>query len=153
MTTILWIIALNWGLPIVGFSLYFLFAWLVLRDFVFDGFYGPFLKFRLADKLEPWHARLWRDWGGVGLHVAMVCRDETERTVKHEGTHLCQQLLGLIFWVVYFGHMGWIFAVQPRKHPYLDCVWERQARARAGQQVDIQPVDWPQGQDDRWPWW
>jgi hypothetical protein len=173
MEIAIWIVSINWGLPIIGFGLYFLITWLVFKDYVFEGFHGIFPKMRLVNKgeiddpIEPWHAKLWKDWWGVCLHVAIGYRDrpgkwddaQVKRGLIHEGTHGYQQLLGLIFWVIYFGHMGLILVTQKikgkpyTKHAYLDCVWERQARKRAGQLVDIPPEQWKHGPNDIWPWW
>lgn len=157
MEIVIWIIALNWG-PTFLFLIYPLVMWLVFKDFKFEGFYGPFLKFRLADwgiykgknypiaevtetkvylrnhlgqsfvvmhedveLLEPWHAKAWADWGGVGLHWFMCYRNRLDkrddgyvvRTITHEGTHCWQGvILGMLFWVLYKGHMLWIFVTQ-----------------------------------------
>lgn len=162
---VLLVVGINWGLTLLSWA-YPLIMGLIFKDFVFDGFYGIFPKFRLAtkedtdDPIEPWHANAWRDWNGVGLHWYMCYRRPHPRTIIHEGTHLWQQFFcGLMFWVIYFGHMLWILITQRikgkpyTKHPYLDCVWERQARKRAGQLVDIPPSQWMHGKDDLWPWW
>jgi hypothetical protein len=168
MELALWIIGINWGVPVL-LLLYPLVMMVVWKDFVFEGFYGPFFKFRLANKdLEPWHVKLWRDWGGVGLGWCMCYKDKptkaddawVARTIVHEGTHCWQWLfLGLFFYVTYMVHMLWILITQRikgkpyTKHPYLDCWPERMARKKAGQLVDVPPDQWPQGKDDLWPWW
>lgn len=161
---VLLVVGINWGVPLLAW-LYPLIMGLIFKDFVFDGFYGPFVKLRLAtkkdtdDPIEPWHANAWRDWSGVGLHWYMCYRRPHPRTVLHEGTHCWQQAIcGLMFWIIYFGHMLWILVTQRikgrpyTKHAYLDCVWERQARKRAGQLADIPPTQWTHGKDDLWPW-
>lgn len=161
MTWLVWFAVINWGAPLLMWVYPLVMTW-VFKDFVFQGFYGPFAKFKLATKdVEPWHARLWRDWGGVGLYWFMCYRDEdgkrddawVARTVVHEGSHCWQWLLGLLFIVSYWLHMGFIFLFQKSKHPYMDCWAERMARKRAGQQIDFTPGEWPQGPKDRWPWW
>lgn len=240
---IVWVVSINWGIPIVLSLLYILPAWLLLHEFKFAGFEGPFMRFTLVgkyphdwydgmwvywrskdtaerdwyqlhdvgkgraelvrypeprkgdfktfwvdneeiDPMEPWHAKLWGDWWGVAMHVAIIHREHVmmsntsklQRLIKHEKTHAYQQLLGLIFWVIYMGHMLWILTSQKGgyiaralkyrvifgtkmkvqykydKHPYLDCVWERQARRVAGQEVNIPPRHWPQGPEDLWAW-
>jgi hypothetical protein len=162
MEWLIWIVAINWGAPLLLW-LYPLFMMLVFKDFVFSGFYGPFAKFKLATKaVEPWHARAWRDWGGVGLFGFMCYRDEdgkrddawVARTVVHEGTHCWQWLfLGLLFYATYMSHMLFILFFQRDRHPYMDCWAERMARKRAGQRMDFTSEEWPQGPKDRWPWW
>lgn len=159
---ILLIVLANWLLPLVFSWSYILLAY-CLGDVVYAGMYGPFAKFRLAYKgLQKWHDRLWRDWGGVGLFLAMVYRDNegpeddawVARTVVHEGTHCWHWVwLGAMFYVTYLGHMLFIFLFQKERHPYLDCWSERLARKRAGQLVDVPRDQWPDGPKDRWPWW
>jgi len=161
--------AINWGGLLLLYVYPLAMTWL-WKDFVFEGFYGPFGKFRLANTdLEPWHAARWRDWGGVGLGLFMCYRDRpgaqddawVARTIVHEGTHCWQWLiLGLVgFFLSYFGHAAIIFVTQKlkgkpyTKHAYLDIWAERMARKRAGQLVDIPPDQWMRGPDDLWPWW
>lgn len=158
---------INWVLPLAMF-VYPLVMWLVFKDFVFIGFHGPFAMFRLVEKgVEPWHARLWRDWGGVGLYGFMCYRAPAgkrgawvQRTIEHEAEHCLHWLiLGMSFYVFYVGHMLWILVTQKlkgppyTKHPYLDCWSERLARREARQRVDIPPDMWPHGRKDLWPWW
>lgn len=160
-----WFVIVNWILPLAMF-LYPLTMMLLFKDFVFDGFRGPFLKFRLSHRrtLEPWHARLWRDWAGVGLYGFMCYRSFTlrknKKTIDHEAEHCVHWLiLGLSFYPLYLGHMLWILVTQRikgppyTKHPYLDCWSERLARREACQRVDIPPEQWPHGKKDLWPWW
>lgn len=113
------------------------------------------------DFMEPWHLRLWEDWGGVGLYGYLVYRDRPSawddkwvaKTIQHEWVHVVQFLsLGLIFLLAYGGHMLFIFLFQKDKHPYLDCWAERMARSIAGQKVDYAKEEWPQGSEDQWPW-
>lgn len=114
------------------------------------------------DFMEPWHVKWWKDWGGVGLYWFMCFRDRPSkwddewvgRTVVHEGTHNIQTaVFGLMKFVLDLVFMLFIFVFLKDKHPYLDNPFERQARRRAGQQVDVPKEDWPQGKNDRWPWW
>ena len=164
MTWWTWLIVgflLNWLLPFYV-SWAYATAGYLQGDLVHTGRYGPFVKFRLAYKMSPFHSRLWRDWGGVGLFLVMIYRDEVgpedsaevARTVVHEGTHCWQWLwLGALFYVTYLGHMAFILIFRKDKHPYLDCWAERMARRRAGQLVDVPKEQWPDGPTDRWPWW
>jgi len=173
METFLWIVAVNWGTPLL-FVIYPVGMLLIFKDFKFEGFHGPLLKFRLvnrgeiSDPIEPWHAKLWGDWWGVCLHYCICYRDrpgkwddaQVARGLLHEGAHGLQQCaLGLLFWPAYLGHAFYIFIVQRvkgkpyTKHAYLDCWAERMARKRAGQRVDLSPEDWPRGEGDLWPWW
>ena len=198
LEVVCWFVGLNWGLTLL-FWVYPLVMWLVFKDFVFDGWHGPFAKFRLAtkedtdDPIEPWHAKAWRGWWGVGLHWYMCYRYPHKRGELHEGGNCWQQLAcGMLWWVIHFVNMGWIVVTQkirrwwilrklfkdgyvvskPKplgeykpataklletwpytKHAYLDSMWERMARKRAGQLVDVPPEQWMHGKDDIWPWW
>ena len=166
----LWLLAipLNWLVPLVFSWGYAALGMWVMKDFVYGGRTKWALKFRLINKgeegksLDPWHARLWRDWWGLGLLGAMFYRDlagkeddkSVARGLAHEGEHTRHWLwLGLLFLVVYIGHSLLIFVFQPNKHAYLDNWSERLARAAAGQPVDITMSAWPSGPRDRWPWW
>jgi hypothetical protein len=160
----MWLIlglAANWLIPFWLCWSYATVSYLV-GDFVHTGRYGPFIKFRLSYKMRKWHDRMWQDWGGVGLFLFMVYRDEVgpedsaevARTIVHEGTHCWHWLwLGSLFYVAYAGHMAFIYFFQKDKHPYLDCWSERLARRHAGQLVDVPKEQWPDGPKDRWPWW
>ena len=158
---ILLIVAINWG-GLVLLLIYPLVMKFIWKDFVFDGFYGPFMKFKLADKhLEPWHAARWKDWWGVGLGLYMCYRYRDAKGEIHEGTHCWQWVvLGLIgFFIAYIGHSFLILVTQKikgkpyTKHAYLDNWAERMARSKAGQTVDIDPKNWMHGENDLWPWW
>lgn len=162
---VLLVVAINWLSPLLLW-LYPL-AMLATRDFVFEGFHGPWAKFRLVEsEVSPWHSRLWRSWRGVGLYGFMCYRSlpgwssfARERVVLHEAAH-CRQwvVLGLSFYPLYMGHMAWILLTQKLKgppytrHPYYDCWLERRARKAAGQGVNIPPEYWPGGPEDLWPW-
>lgn len=160
-----WILAaagVNWLAPLLMW-LYPLFLIVFSRDFTFKGFYGPFAKFALATQdVEPWHAKLWKDWGGIGCYGFMCFKDAEgtwddawlARTLVHEGTHCWQwAFLGLMQPILYILFSAFIWAFLKNKHAYLDNPFERQARRRAGQQVDIPKEKWSWGPNDRWPWW
>lgn len=165
---VIWIVIINWVAPLLMW-VYPLAMTLIWKDFVFEGFHGPFAKFRLANEdVEPWHVRFWKDWGGVGLYWFMCYKDRpskadddwVERTILHEGGHCIHwAILGLLFYVFYASHSAWIFITQKikgkpyTKHAYLDNWSERLARKRAGQTVDIPPNQWMHGKDDLIPWW
>ena len=161
---LLLVVGINWG----GLLLLYVYplAMLIWKDFVFDGWYGPFAKFRLVtkkdtnDPIEPWHAKMWKDWWGIGLGLFMCYRYHNVRGEIHEGTHCWQwAILGLIIFILaYKGHVLWILITQKikgkpyTKHAYLDCWAERMARSRAGQTVNILPKDWMHGKGDLLPW-
>ena len=155
------LLAANWLVPAVLCWAYATLCFLI-GDWAHVGRYGPFIKFRLSYNMKKWDDRIWKDWGGVGLFGYMVYRDEVgpqddawaARTIVHEGTHCWQWLwLGSLFYVTYVGHMVFIYLFQKNKHPYLDCWAERMARRRAGQLVDVPKEQWPDGPEDRNPWW
>jgi len=169
MVILVWIVIINWILPLIMF-VYPLFTMWIWKEFVFEGFHGPFAKFRLANEdLEPWHAARWRDWAGVGLYGFMCYRDlkgkhddkKVQRTILHEGGHCWHWLiLGLVgFIIAYYGHSFLILITQKikgkpyTKHAYYDIWSERLARKRAGQKLNIPPEEWYWGKDDLIPWW
>jgi hypothetical protein len=151
-------VGINWGAPLLTW-LYPLLMMAFFKDFTFEGFHGPFAKFALATRnVEPWHAKLWKDWSGVGSYGFMCYKPSDSvwmaRTMVHESCHCWQfVILGLLQPILYIGHSAFIFFFQKSKHAYLDNYFERMARKHAGQQVDIPPAQWSQGPDDRWPWW
>jgi len=168
LEVLLWILGINYIAPLLTW-VYPLFMMVVFKDFVWEGFHGPFGKFRLANKgLESWHAARWKDWGGTAMYWFMCYRDRegayddawVERTKLHEGEH-CKHfaILGAFFWLLYLGHSLLILVTQKikgkpyTKHAYLDNWSEKLARKRATQVVDIAPSDWFQGEGDIWPWW
>lgn len=162
---ILLVVAINWLSPLLLW-LYPL-VMLLRKEFVFDGFYGPWAKFKLASPAtDSWHTRRWRGWGGVGLYGFMCYRlipnwniFTRQRIILHEAAH-CRQwaVLGLSFLLFYAAHVAWILVTQKLKgppytrHPYFDCWFEERARKAAGQRVVIPPRDWPGGKEDLWPW-
>jgi hypothetical protein len=162
MTWYWWIVvvmAVNWGVPLLTW-LYPLGMMFLFKDYTFEGFAGPFARFKLATKdVEPWHAKMWRGWGGIGSYGFMCYIEHSDpaslaRVIVHEGTHCWQfVILGLLQPILYIANVLFIYFFLRKKHPYLDCWFERQARRRAGQQVDIPPAQWPDGPGDRWPWW
>jgi len=190
MVILIWFIGLNWVVPFILSWTFALVMTYVFKDYVFEGFAHGMGCFRLVnegkeedeigDKLEPWHVKLWLDWGGMALVGVMLYRDRpgkwdntrVVRTKLHEGTHgIHIYILGfIIFGISYAGHMLWIFVTQRlrarrlrrlgingefpyNKHPYYDCWSERLARKRAGQLINIPPDQWSWGKDDLWPWW
>lgn len=99
---------------------------------------------------------LWSRWGGFGLGNFTIYNGDyidNETTIIHERRH-CQQTLtyGILMPLSYIGHMIWIYFLQKDKHPYIDCIWERDARDSAGQQVNVSQIEWYWGPEDRWPW-
>lgn len=181
-TALIWIaivITINWVIPfLLSFTYAAIMTW-IFKDYVFEGIAYGMLCFRLVnpgaeeeevgDPLEPWHVKLWLDWGGLALMGVMFYRDKpgerddawVARTKVHEGNHgMWSLILGaVIYFSIYGGHMLGIFVTQKvkgkpyTKHPYYDCVFERLARGAAGQIVNLTPDQWTWGKKDLWPWW
>ena len=79
---------------------------------------------------------------------------QRKRIMIHEETHVLQQYaLGIFQPVVYVLASVFIYIFMPKKHSYYDNPFERQARKRAGQIVNIPPEDWTGGSNDRWLFW
>jgi hypothetical protein len=168
MEILIWAVAINWGIPLLGYSLYALVTWLIMRDYVYEGFKFPAIHLRLTEpedkkgKLEPWHVKLWGEWAGHGGLLWIFYRDRPSsvddawvlRTKIHELRHSLQGLtLGLLMLLFYIGHSLYIYFFQEEKHPYYDNWFERDARKAAGQLVDVPREKWGNGPNDRWSWW
>ncbi len=135
MEILLTIIVANWVLPLIMW-LYPLSMMLFFKDFKWEGFHGPFGKFRLANKeLEPWHARWWKDWAGSAMYWFMCYRDRpgeaddafVERTILHEGGHCWHMvILGVIgFYLSYIFHSLWIFITQKIRWAWIKATKKR----------------------------
>ena len=160
-----------WVLPIffaVGL-VYILPMWIIFRDLVFKGC-PEFLvfEFGLADKnVESWHVKLWEKWGGWAsapfvifnidydlAKINLAYADDCDKLRIHELKHIEQQFwLGICYHPAYFLMLIWIYFFKKEKHPYYDCPFERDARAAAGQDVEVSRDQWAWGPDDSWPWW
>lgn len=131
------------GLNIMRVSLHYpgIFEWCLFGD-------GWFTK---------WFVK--KGWGGfsVGNNVFIAPiknLDIENRIFLHEQEHCFQQYkYGVFFLILYVLESLRIFFFDRSKHSYLDNRFEREARAAAGQRVDIPREEWPQGPSDYWIWW
>jgi hypothetical protein len=156
-----------WCLPftILMWVFYILPIWIVSRDVKLltwaktrDGYKVPIL---VMTTNYSWYARKWRDWlGWAGPFIIIVrhlpggSTDEAARTIKHELEHVDQQARwGILFFPAYIIESVWIWFFEPKKHPYFDNHFEKDARQVAGQMVDIPRSYWTSNNNDRWPWW
>jgi hypothetical protein len=160
------IFAINWIAPFILSWAYALWLWKFSHDMEFKGWIRvggifPVAKFRLISK-KSWYAKLWQDWYGMGFMGIVLYRDEpgiyddafVKMTLIHEPRHCLQgYILGLLFWILYVVDLLLIYFFIPARHPYLDNWFERDARRVSGDQVDFTPDQWPNGPNDRWPWW
>lgn len=153
-----------WLLPatVLVWVFYVLPMWLIARDLKFVEWYDFLVAdFVLAKEgVEPWHAKLWRDWAGWSGPCVMLRKPEgneawDRRTRIHEHTHCLQQFRwGLLYYPAYFLASVWIWLFGGKtKNAYYDNPFEREARREAGQTVDIPPDQWMDGPRDRWAWW
>jgi hypothetical protein len=99
-----------------------------------------------------------RGWGGFscGNNIVVVDSDTArwKRSVKHERRHCYQQyIFGIIFPVLYLLNSLFIYVFYPDEHIYLHNTFEVDARRAAGQLIDIPRAKWPDGPNDRNPWW
>jgi len=98
-------------------------------------------------------------WGFViGSNIVFVDRDsKKDKDIArfiHEETHVYQNyMFGIFFYPVYIAITCFLWLFRPNKHAYLDNPFEKHARKRAGQQVEIPKEKWTRGPNDRWPWW
>lgn len=109
-------------------------------------------------KNDGWFCRVFftgRGFGGFswGNNILVIDSDPERwtRSVLHEEAHCLQWYIWGIFYPLVYGLVYlWIWSVQPGKHPYYDHPFERAARKRAGQLVDIPREMW---RVKRWIWW
>lgn len=94
---------------------------------------------------------------GANVCVVDVPRDDQEKMQKqmaHEKGHVTQYFIfGVLFFPLYFLFTGVLWLFFRKRHAYLDNPFERWARRVAGQPVDIPRGEWPDGPNDRFPWW
>lgn len=121
-----YIIPLNWIVPLVLSYLY-IFILLVTDNITYEGIIYwrsvvPILRFRLSTD-NNWYTRLWRNWYGFAMMLAMIHRDEkgslddkfVEKTIVHELRHNGQILiLGFVQWILYMLH-NLILLIQGRE--------------------------------------
>lgn len=153
-----------WVFPatVLTWLFYILPMHVIFRDLVFCGWAEPLVaEFKLAkENLEPWYAKLWRDWGGWGGPCVFIRRDVSDPAVltrvrKHELEHVHQQFRwGIFFYPAYLLASIWIWCFGgENKHSYYDNPFEIAARKAALQPIKIGPEQWKDGPDDRWAWW
>jgi len=115
-------------------------------------------RFSLVSQ-KSWYAKKWERWKGVGLWLVMILKDrdltgsQLGRVIRHEGRHsYIWFFLGGWGYVLYVLESVRIFLFCPNKHTHIDNRFEIDARRYAGQRVEIPRSDWPDGPDDRVPW-
>jgi hypothetical protein len=149
-----------WLLPmtIIIWAFYVLPLW-AFGCIKWDGWQSYLIaRFTLVND-DGWYARAWRDWAGWGGPCVILLKEGADPswdsiTEAHEERHCVQQfLLGPTFYPAYFFDSLALWIFFSKRHAYLDNIFERDARRYAGQPVVIDPSGWPQGEDDRWPWW
>lgn len=95
---------------------------------------------------------------GANICVVDVPSKDTpwwEKHLKHEEKgHVIQQyIFGVLFIPLYALFTGFIWLFLRSKHSYLDNPFERWARRVAGQKINIPKEEWPNGPNDRFPFW
>lgn len=134
------LIPANWLLAWIISWLYVGWLWGISKDVKFEGWirlwgWLPIARFRLIST-KSWYAKIWLNFYGFAMMLIMIHRDEkgqwddrfVEQTIVHEARHCVQMMwLGTIFWLVYGADMLRMKIMG--KHPYRDCVFERDARA------------------------
>lgn len=115
--------------------------------------------FEVNQDKSNWYTKLWRDWAGWSGPCVIITKKSNNlffnaRTIVHELRHCHQQFaFGPFFYLAYILTSAFIWLFQKNKHAYHDNPFERDARAKAFQPVDIPRQMWMHGPDDRWPWW
>lgn len=147
MTTIMLIVAANWLVPLVVTWLYVGWLWLLSGDIKLVGWVLwakaiPVARFRLISR-RSWYAQAWQGWYGFAMMLAIIHRDEkgsldddqVEVTIVHEMRHIAQiMVLGLLHWILYAAHTGYLMARGKPPHAYN---WfENDARAAAARWIE-----------------
>ena len=141
-------------LNILGF---FIFGALWVFDQIEDVFYykdGAFV-WDLSNK--GWFCKKFftgRGWIGFGFgnHIIVVDPEETDTLVEHELSHYLQMAKWgiILFPILYLGSSIIIYLFQKQKHAYHDNVFEKDARERAGEEVETPREKWKT--QSRWFW-
>jgi hypothetical protein len=98
-------------------------------------------------------------WFGfaVGNNIVVVDLGDPQvniRGFRHERRHCMQNyVFGILFFLAYIFESLRLYLFCKDKHAYLDNRFELDAREYAGQPVHIPRSQWPDGPDDRNPWW
>lgn len=138
-----------------------------LLGFIVFGLFYVFRQFQqvhwLSDPALVWVVRdkscldrLMKTWFGfsMGCHIVCIKMDLESCNMIHERTHVKQNyIFGVFFFLLYILDSIYIYLTDFSKHPYIDNYFERWARMEAGQPVDVPRDDWPDGRNDRNPWW
>ncbi|KKM97705.1 hypothetical protein LCGC14_1165230 [marine sediment metagenome] len=119
---------------------------LLTKDVSFEGWifwrgWYPIARFRLISK-HSWFAKIWSKFYGHALFGAIIHRDEegpwddlfVVDTIVHELRHCFQQLLGLVFYLLY--GLDYVRLVAMGKDGYYNNWFERDARQAVRNWVD-----------------
>ena len=131
MITALLIVAGNWLVPLVVTWIYVLWLWCISGDIKLEGWVlwakvVPVARFRLISR-RSWYARAWQGWYGFAMMLVIIHRDEkgalddacVEKTIVHEMRHITQIMcLGLLHWVLYGAHTGYLMASGNPPHAF-----------------------------------
>jgi hypothetical protein len=151
-----------WMLPVsIPIWLFYIFPLWITHHIRLVKHITPILfQFEVVEKKNCLYSRWWRDWWGCSIPHCIILRWDVpikyrEEVIMHENCHEQRQweVYGIFQPVLYFSFTIFIWLFLKNKHSYLDNPFERQARKAAGEPVDIPRDKWPQGPNDRFPWW
>ena len=149
-----------WGLPVHLFGLLVIVLLVATRNADVKRVQWPFIDVVMVKNrglFGVWLSKKWSSWAGFNCGMVSVYRwdyVDHPRTIRHERRHGYQIFVfGLLQPVIYFLSSVWIYFFMKKLHSYYDNPFERDARAFAGQQVDIPKSQWMSGPADRWAWW
>jgi hypothetical protein len=137
-------------------GIFYILPFVLFKQYKFKRRAGWLLEFEVIE--GTWAERtIWKHWAGMSVGTFNIYTKyyvDHEKVIKHERRHSQQVFTLSIFQPIVYGiHVLYIYFFQKDKHPYLDCVFERDARKASGQPVEIPREKWYWGPDDRWPWW
>lgn len=160
-----------WALPLTFLNALVVLPLWATGQYKFHQRWGLVFEFSVVP--GSWVRRtFWGGWGGYSMGSLIVYREDSlpyAYISTHERRHSFQTYVFGVLAILYpvVSAVIWLFFRKPftvwvsritgnlprRYHAYLDNPAERDARRWANQKVDIPPNEWPQGSDDRWPWW
>lgn len=120
----------------------------------------PDLCFVWDVKNGSWFAKkFFVKWYGcsIGNNILVIDEEDLQKSMRslfHENRHVKQQYIcGIFFLILYVLESLRIWLFSKDEHAYLDNWFEIDARTYAGQPAKLGKEYWPDGKNDRWPWW
>lgn len=135
------VLGFAWASPITLAGLAYAGTFAALGWYRLRGWRGDALVYSTALEGSPrWLRSLWNEWGGHAIGNVVVVKHDLNTikgatTLTHEQQHVRQcMILGVFEPIMYVLSMLTIWLACPNCNAYRDCVFEIDARRRAGQE-------------------